>query len=66
VIPSQLSIFYSEHKKIAAVNEQFLMFVKDGLTRDQLARLIEKRPANWSRFSNWLKVLPADVVQEPG
>ena len=40
-----------------AVREDAII-VKQGLTRKELANLIKKRPALWSRFSNWFKVLP--------
>ena len=53
-----MQIFYQEQRKIGDVNEAFAEIAKLGLTRNELARLIKKRPALWSRFSNWLKVLP--------
>ncbi len=55
---TQVQIFYQESNKLGEVNETFNEIVKQGLTRDELAKLIKKRPAIWSRFSNWLNVLP--------
>jgi hypothetical protein len=55
---TQMQIFYQEQRKIGEVNEAFAEIAKLGLTRNELAKLIKKRPALWSRFSNWLKVLP--------
>jgi hypothetical protein len=55
---TQFQMFYDEQRKIGEVNETFNEIVKLGLTRKELAKLIKKRPALWSRFSNWLKVLP--------
>lgn len=55
---SQQQIFYEESHKIAESALLFSDFVKDGLTRNELERLIERRPALWGRYSNWLEVLP--------
>jgi len=55
---TQMQIFYQEQRKIGGTNEAFAEIAKQGLTRKELAKLIKKRPALWSRFSNWLKVLP--------
>ena len=57
--PTQHQILYQEQRKIAEVNELFLQFVKDGMTREELARNIERRPELWGRFSNWLDKLPS-------
>jgi hypothetical protein len=55
---TQNQIFYQEQRKLGEVNATFDEIVKQGLTRNELAKLIKKRPALWSRFANWLKVLP--------
>ena len=55
---TQMQIFYQEQRKVGEVNATFNEIVKQGLTRKEFAKLIKKRPALWSRFSNWLKVLP--------
>ena len=55
---TQFQMFYDEQRKIGEVNEAFAEIAKLGLTRKELAKLIKMRPALWSRFSNWLKVLP--------
>ena len=55
---NQTQIFYQEQRKLGEVNETFNEIAKQGLTRKELAKLIKKRPALWSRVSNWLKVLP--------
>ena len=56
--PTQEQMFYQEQRKIADVDATFLELFDDGLTREELARNIERRPSLWSRFSNWLEVLP--------
>ena len=53
-----MQIFYQEQRKLGELYETFNETVKQGLTRNELAKLIKMRPALWSRFSNWLKVLP--------
>ena len=55
---TQFQMFYDEQRKLGEINKTFLEIVYLGLTRKELAKLIKKRPALWSRFSNWLKVLP--------
>lgn len=51
--------FYSAAENAANGNQTFLMFVSEGLTRSELAKLIEKRPSLYRRFSGWLDKLPA-------
>ena len=56
---TQREMFYEAHKRLAAANEMFLEFVQGGMTRQELERLIHRRPSLWARFSNWLDVLPS-------
>lgn len=62
--PTQLQMFYAEHKKIADANNLFLEFVLDGMTREDLQACIDRRPALWERFSNWLPVLPSKQQED--
>ena len=55
---TQLQLFYQEQEKLGRLNETFNELVKSGLTKNELEKLIAKRPTLYSRFSNWLKVLP--------
>ena len=55
---TQHQIYYEEQRKIAALNQAFLCMVEDGLTRKELATLIERRPEKYERFENWLEKLP--------
>lgn len=59
-MPTQEQMFYQAHRQIADANETFLELVKDGMTREELQRNIERRPALWSRYANWLEVLPSN------
>ena len=56
--PTQMQMYYRAERQAAEVNLTFLELVADGLTRGELARNIERRPALWSRFANWLPKLP--------
>ena len=56
---SQMQMFYEADRKIADANEIFMEIVKDGLTREELSRLIEIRPSLWGRYKSWLDKLPS-------
>ena len=56
---TQMQMYYAAHRQVAETNNAFLELVKEGLTREELARNIERRPALWQRFENWLPVLPS-------
>ncbi len=60
---SQLQIFYEEQRKISESNQTFLELVADGMTREELARNIERRPVLWSRFASWLEKLPSRQME---
>jgi hypothetical protein len=57
---TQKQMYYRAVRKAAEENLLFLQFVKDGLTRDQLAKLIARRPSIWGRFANRMPNLPQD------
>lgn len=57
---TQQQHFYSAVENAARANKQFLEFVKNGLKREELERLIAKRPSLWGRFKNWLPNLPLE------
>lgn len=57
--PTQLQVFYAEQRKLGERNIQFLEMVKDGLTREELQALINKRPAYYGQYENWLDRLPS-------
>lgn len=56
---SQMQIFYEEQRKIGDANQTFMELVKGGMTREELARNIARRPVLWSRFTSWLDQLPS-------
>lgn len=55
---TQYQIFYEEQRKIADADHLFMELVRDGLTRAELQAAINRRPALWERYENWLPVLP--------
>lgn len=55
---TQMQIFYAEQRKLADANLLFLEMVGDGMTRAELAALIERRPDTWKKFAHWLPKLP--------
>ncbi len=59
---TQLQMFYSAHRQVAETNNTFLELVKEGLTREELEINIERSPALWQRFENWLDKLPSQVA----
>lgn len=56
---TQLQMFYAAHRQVAETNNTFMELVKAGLTREDLARNIARRPALWQRFESWLPALPS-------
>lgn len=62
--PTQVQMFYQEHRNISTVNDDFMWLVKNGLTREDLARCIERRPSLWQRFEGFLDKLPSQNVVE--
>jgi hypothetical protein len=62
---TQKQMYYQAVRKASECNQLFLQFVKDGMTREQLEKLIQKRPSLWGRFSNWLERLPKENTHEP-
>ncbi|MFW6855327.1 hypothetical protein ACODYM_28970 [Burkholderia gladioli] len=57
----QLAMFYQQQRNIAGANETFMELVKGGLTREELAHNINRRPALWGRWEGFLNVLPSKV-----
>ena len=56
---TQLQMFYAAHRQVAETNNTFLELVKEGMTREDLAACIAKRPALWQRYASWLDKLPS-------
>lgn len=56
---TQERMFYAAHRQISDGNIAFMDLVKDGLTRENLASCIKRRPSLWGRFEGFLKTLPS-------
>jgi len=57
--PTQAQLFYRASQQASEADQLFLSFVQDGLTREELEKNIQRRPALWSRYSAWLDKLPS-------
>jgi hypothetical protein len=55
---NQHQLYWKAHRNISDANITFLEMVKDGLTSNELSKLIVKRPALWKRFDSWISKLP--------
>ena len=55
---TQEQMFWKAHRKIADQNVAFMDMVRDGMTRRELQRLIERRPEVYKRFEGFLDTLP--------
>jgi hypothetical protein len=55
----QVQMFYDAVSRAGEVNVTFLDLVKDGMTREELAKNIARRPSLWQRFEHWLPLLPS-------
>ena len=55
---NQIQMYYAAVRRDGELNELFLELVRDGMTRDELQKLIDKRPERYGRFSGWLERLP--------
>ena len=62
---TQIEHYYNARKYLSECNHAFLSMVNDPvnpMTMGDLRRLIEKRPAVYSRFSSFLKNVGDDVL----
>jgi len=58
----QHALFYQAQRNIASGNETFMDLVREGMTREELAINIERRPSLWRRFEGFLDVLPSQLA----
>lgn len=56
---TQRQLYEASRREIAEVNLIFLFLAEHGMTREDLAKNIARRPGLWSRFDSWLDVLPS-------
>ena len=54
-------MLHAAEKNSANMNLLFLRFVEDGMTRQELQKNIDRRPALWGRWANWLDKLPEEA-----
>lgn len=63
-VKSQEQMFRDAQNRSAVIDHTFLDFVRDGLTREELQKNIDRRPEVWERFSNWLGKLPSSEASK--
>jgi len=56
--PSQKQMYYRAVHQASGADQTFLHLVKSGLTRDELKKLIKRRPSLWGRYASWVSRLP--------
>lgn len=56
--PPQSHLYYQAVRKAGETNELFLSLVQAGMTREELAANIARRPHLWGRFAGYLATLP--------
>lgn len=59
---TQLQHFYCAQQKESAKNKTFLFLVENGLSSEELKKLIEKRPSLWGGYSGWVPRLPQKEI----
>jgi hypothetical protein len=57
---TQEQMFYAASRHNSLLDQLFLTFVEDGLTREELEKNIRRRPHLWRRWENWLDKLPSN------
>jgi hypothetical protein len=62
-MPTQQQVFYQVQRNLADANLTFMDLVREGMTREELARNIERRPSLWERYAAFLDVLPSSAAQ---
>jgi hypothetical protein len=61
-MPTQAQMYYEAERKAGERDRAFMDLVNhptNPLTREDLARNIERRPALWSRYAGFLDKLPS-------
>lgn len=58
--PTQEQMFYAASRHNSLLDQMFLTFVEDGLTREELEKNIRRRPHLWRRWEGWLDKLPSN------
>lgn len=55
---TQAQLLYDAEKRSGDVNDLFMQFVREGMTREELQKNIDRRPEVWGRYSAFLVTLP--------
>ena len=60
---SQQAMYYAAVRQLGERDEAFMDILHDGLTRQELAANIERRPSLWGRYAGFLRFLPSSPLE---
>jgi hypothetical protein len=59
---AQLAMFY-DSRQTGEADEIFMGFLRDGLTRHELAKNIENRSSHWGRYTGYFRSMPSSPLE---
>lgn len=62
---TQADMYYNAVRNSCERDETFMELVRNGLTRQELAVNIERRPSLWSRYAGFFRTLPSSPLRDP-
>lgn len=54
---TQLQLYWEAERRLAARNQAFMDAVNEGMTSDELEKIIKRRPEVWGIYADWVKIL---------
>lgn len=60
---SQQAMYYDAVRRLGERDEAFMDILGDGLTRQELATNIERRPSHWGRYAGFFRSLPSSPLE---
>ena len=64
-VHAQKSMFYNAERRTGENDELFMGFIRDGLTRQELAVNIERRASHWASYASYFRSLPSSPMRDP-
>ena len=62
---TQADMYYNAVRNSCERDETFMELIRGGLTRQELAVNIERRPSLWSRYAGYFRTLPSSPMRDP-
>jgi hypothetical protein len=62
---TQADMYYNAVRNLCERDETFMELICGGLTRQELAVNIERRPSLWSRYARYFRTLPSSPMRDP-